>query len=326
MTTASRPADAISQFDDFLAREVPQIWTRPRSDENSVLFVAYDEGQDGGPGKAMILRRRTHPVRRDRSIMHVASTRISRTTTTCCARSRTDSDSATPAPRRRRHRSPRSGTRGLGSAASAAEPLQRGVERLGDEHDVLVAEHQRRANLEDVARAPGRPRRGRRAHASRWRRRRRAPGRAPSSRGRDQLDAGEHAAAAHVADRLVAAPARSPSAARSAGPTRRARSTSRSSSITSSTASAAAHATGFPPNVLKNIVVSAKRSASSRRVITAATGCPLPIGLPSVTTSGAMPERGERPQVLAGAAVADLHLVGDPERARVVGPSTSAAT
>ena len=55
--------------------------------------------------------------------------------------------------------------------------------------------------------------------------------------------------------------------------------------MTSSTASAAAHATGLPPNVENHSVVSAKRSVSSRRVITAATGCPFPIGLPIVTIS-----------------------------------------
>ena len=67
-------------------------------------------------------------------------------------------------------------------------------------------------------------------------------------------------------------------------------------------------------------MVSAKRSVSSRRVITAATGWPLPIGLPSVTTSAATPCAAKDHRSLAGAAVAGLHLVGDVERARVVRP------
>jgi phosphatidylinositol-3-phosphatase len=43
----------IKQFDDFLAREVPKIMTSPSFTSNSVIFVVYDEGQDGGPGKAV---------------------------------------------------------------------------------------------------------------------------------------------------------------------------------------------------------------------------------------------------------------------------------
>jgi len=43
----------IKQFDDFLAREVPQIMASPSWDSQSVIFVVYDEGQDGGPGKAV---------------------------------------------------------------------------------------------------------------------------------------------------------------------------------------------------------------------------------------------------------------------------------
>jgi hypothetical protein len=42
----------IKQFDDFLAREIPMITASAAWDANSVLFVVYDEGQDGGPGKA----------------------------------------------------------------------------------------------------------------------------------------------------------------------------------------------------------------------------------------------------------------------------------
>jgi hypothetical protein len=47
------PGNTIKQFDDFLAREVPQILASPSFTSNSVLFVVYDEGQDGGPGKAV---------------------------------------------------------------------------------------------------------------------------------------------------------------------------------------------------------------------------------------------------------------------------------
>jgi len=42
-----------TQFDNFLAREVPNIMSSPAWDANSVIFVVYDEGQDGGPGKAV---------------------------------------------------------------------------------------------------------------------------------------------------------------------------------------------------------------------------------------------------------------------------------
>jgi hypothetical protein len=45
--------NTIKQFDDFLAREVPKIMASPAWDSNSVIFVVYDEGQDGGPGKAV---------------------------------------------------------------------------------------------------------------------------------------------------------------------------------------------------------------------------------------------------------------------------------
>jgi len=45
--------NTIKQFDDFLAREVPNIMSSPAWDANSVIFVVYDEGQDGGPGKAV---------------------------------------------------------------------------------------------------------------------------------------------------------------------------------------------------------------------------------------------------------------------------------
>ncbi len=45
--------NTIKQFDDFLQREVPKIMDSPAWDANSVIFVVYDEGQDGGPGKAV---------------------------------------------------------------------------------------------------------------------------------------------------------------------------------------------------------------------------------------------------------------------------------
>jgi phosphatidylinositol-3-phosphatase len=45
--------NTVKQFDDFLAREVPLIMDSPAWDANSVIFVVYDEGQDGGPGKAV---------------------------------------------------------------------------------------------------------------------------------------------------------------------------------------------------------------------------------------------------------------------------------
>jgi len=49
-----KPAgNTIKQFDNFLAREVPLIMASPAWDSNSVIFVVYDEGQDGGPGKAV---------------------------------------------------------------------------------------------------------------------------------------------------------------------------------------------------------------------------------------------------------------------------------
>src|SRR5918998_1474892 len=54
---------------------------------------------------------------------------------------------------------------------------------------------------------------------------------------------------------------------------------------------AAGAETGLPPNVLKRPVRPTAACTTSVRVITAATGCPLPIGLPSVTTSGSMPKR-----------------------------------
>ena len=42
----------IRQFDDFLAREIPLIMASDAWDAHAAIFVVYDEGQDGGPGKA----------------------------------------------------------------------------------------------------------------------------------------------------------------------------------------------------------------------------------------------------------------------------------
>src|SRR5690349_3120421 len=39
----------VTQFDDFLAREVPAIMRSPAWDASSVILVVYDEGQSGGP-------------------------------------------------------------------------------------------------------------------------------------------------------------------------------------------------------------------------------------------------------------------------------------
>ena len=62
-------------------------------------------------------------------------------------------------------------------------------------------------------------------------------------------------------------------------------------SSTSSTARRRPPRHRLPPKVEKKTVSSANRSAISRRVMTAATGWPLPIGLPRVTKSGSMPNR-----------------------------------
>jgi len=44
--------DPIRQFDDFLAREIPNIMDGPAWGPNDVIFVVYDEGQGGGPNQA----------------------------------------------------------------------------------------------------------------------------------------------------------------------------------------------------------------------------------------------------------------------------------
>jgi hypothetical protein len=44
--------NVIRQFDDFLAREIPQILASPAWGPSDVIIVAYDEGQEGGPGRA----------------------------------------------------------------------------------------------------------------------------------------------------------------------------------------------------------------------------------------------------------------------------------
>jgi phosphatidylinositol-3-phosphatase len=49
-TCPPNPPSAVGQFDDFLAREVPQILDSPAFDENSVLIVTYDEGASTGGG------------------------------------------------------------------------------------------------------------------------------------------------------------------------------------------------------------------------------------------------------------------------------------
>ncbi|HET7900884.1 MAG TPA: alkaline phosphatase family protein [Candidatus Nanopelagicales bacterium] len=43
----------IRQFDGFLAREIPNIMRSSAWTPGSVIVVVYDEGQDGGPGKAV---------------------------------------------------------------------------------------------------------------------------------------------------------------------------------------------------------------------------------------------------------------------------------
>ena len=55
------------------------------------------------------------------------------------------------------------------------------------------------------------------------------------------------------------------------------------------TAFAAAHDTGLPPKVLKYMTFEANSVASASRATTPETGCPLAIGLPSVTMSGTTP-------------------------------------
>jgi phosphatidylinositol-3-phosphatase len=51
-TCPPNPPSATGQFDQFLAREVPQILASPAFDENSVVIVTYDEGAStaGGGG------------------------------------------------------------------------------------------------------------------------------------------------------------------------------------------------------------------------------------------------------------------------------------
>ena len=59
--------------------------------------------------------------------------------------------------------------------------------------------------------------------------------------------------------------------------------------MTSRTASPISQETGFPPKVLKYSIPLANAAAISGVVTTAASGCPLPIGLPIVTMSGTTP-------------------------------------
>jgi len=44
--------DPIRQFDDFLAREIPNIMNGPAWGPNDAIFVVYDEGQGGSPNQA----------------------------------------------------------------------------------------------------------------------------------------------------------------------------------------------------------------------------------------------------------------------------------
>jgi len=44
--------NVIKQFDDFLAREIPQIMASPAWGPDDLIVVVYDEGQEGGPGRA----------------------------------------------------------------------------------------------------------------------------------------------------------------------------------------------------------------------------------------------------------------------------------
>src|SRR6266567_2505482 len=72
-------------------------------------------------------------------------------------------------------------------------------------------------------------------------------------------------------------------------PTRSAFACNCSSAITSSTANPIAHETGLPPNVLKYSMPLWNEAAIPGVVTTAASGCPLPMGLPIVTMSGTTP-------------------------------------
>ena len=91
----------IKQFDDFLAREVAAVQASASwKAGNDVIVVVYDEGQDGGIGKAQKFAG-GHTVC---AVMgaHVM-TRVSprrRTTTTCCAPWSTGSRSAPRRPTR----------------------------------------------------------------------------------------------------------------------------------------------------------------------------------------------------------------------------------
>jgi hypothetical protein len=49
-TCPPNPPSAIGQFDQFLAREVPQIVASPAFDDNSLVIVTYDEGASTGGG------------------------------------------------------------------------------------------------------------------------------------------------------------------------------------------------------------------------------------------------------------------------------------
>jgi hypothetical protein len=197
--------------------------------------------------------------------------------------------------------------------------LQRRVERLGDEHDVLVSEHQRRADLEHVARPAGRAHQ----HAAAPHPVRHGVGqlgvRFLRLRIAHQVDAGQHADAADVTDRVVA-----PLDLAQRGP------------------EGGADARGPRDQLFVLDHVEHRERRSARHRIAAEGREPLrrlgeSLGeLPArdqrrdgVAVAHRLAEchdvggdtlRRERPQVLAAAPVPDLHLVGDVERAGVVRP------
>ncbi len=132
----------------------------------------------------------------------------------------------------------------------------------------------------------------------------------------DELDAEEEPEAAGVADERDAAP-RARGHRRGSGrrASRRSPAGARPRSRPAPRCPTAAD-TGLPPKVLKYSIPLANAAAISGVVTTAASGCPLPAGLPIVTMSGTSALRLEPPELRADPAEADLHLVGDHEAAR----------
>ncbi len=107
--------------------------------------------------------------------------------------------------------------------------------------------------------------------------------------------------------------------------------------MTSRTVRPAAQATGLPPNVLKNSMPLAKAAAIASVVTTAASGNPLPMGLPRTTMSGTTPDplddRPEKTVLLLEAAfvfrketieIMEKHSVED--KAYAVPPPSTAST